>query len=458
MTPPSDFLFAICQAGAEAALRKELAGSAETTNGFGPLKPAFSRPGFVTFKVDPVAPPPERYTLRSTLARTYGWSLGKVNGNDAASMVEEIVSNRQIAECEFLHVFERDKQIPGTSGFEPGVSPLAASVADQFAAHSLIKKRSTKVNRRAATDAAVADVVLISPDEWWFGFHHALTRQGRWPGGVPAIDTEEEHVSRAYLKLKEALLWSGITIRPGDVCAEIGSAPGGACELLLEIGARVIAIDPAEMEPSIEEHPKLTFIRRRGHEVRKRDFSNVRWLLADLNMAPKYTLDTVRDIVTHDAVNVSGLLLTLKHDDWKLIERVGEYIETVKAMGFQVVRTRQLAFNRREFCLIAIKDKFTLRTGRRKGRTSRIKERTAPIAESKKEPGSTPVIGGQAMSEALQNANKPENACRPSDKKDTGQEKAKKNKTRTGNPKTEKIEKDKSRNKNKSKNKGGRKK
>ena len=35
-------------------------------------------------------------------------------------------------------------------------------------------------------------------------------------------------VSRAYLKMQEALLWSEFNLNPGERCVEIGSAPGGA--------------------------------------------------------------------------------------------------------------------------------------------------------------------------------------------------------------------------------------
>ena len=128
------------------------------------------------------------------------------------------------------------------------------------------------------------------------------------------LETGEMPVSRAYYKLKEALLWSGIQVREGDVCAEIGSAPGGACQLLLELGAQVIAIDPAPLDSEVAEHENLTFIRRRGREVKKRELADVRWLLADLNIAPNYTLDTVEEIVSSKRVNPRGMLLTLKLD------------------------------------------------------------------------------------------------------------------------------------------------
>ena len=85
-------------------------------------------------------------------------------------------------------------------------------------------------------------------------------------------------------------------------------------------------------------------------------------LFADLNVAPSYTLDTVEDIVTNQNVNkLVGMAITLKMSDFKLAEEIPAWIERVKSWGFQYVRTRQLAFNRKEICLVAARDKFAIR-------------------------------------------------------------------------------------------------
>jgi 23S rRNA (cytidine2498-2'-O)-methyltransferase len=354
---PTPFIFVICQNGAETAAKLEIISAHPN------LKLAFSRPGFITFKVDPDQPLPLRFNLRSTLARTYGWSVGKIKGEVADELVAEIIQNPVVAEANQIHVWQRDPVIPGKNGFEPGVSTLASEIGKRFEQSSVVT--SNQVNRLAKPDELVFDVVMVEPNEWWYGFHFANTVPGRWPGGVPMIDTEVETYSRAYFKLQEALLWSGIRIHPGDGCAEIGSAPGGACQWLLEQGAEVIGIDPAEMEPGLQEHKNFTYIRRRGHEVKKRDFRHVRWLLADLNVDPNYTLDTVSEIVKHDSVDVRGIILTLKLMDWKKVAEIPQLIARVKELGFQVVKSRQLAFNRQEFCLVGVKDKFVLRLGKK---------------------------------------------------------------------------------------------
>jgi len=75
--------------------------------------------------------------------------------------------------------------------------------------------------------------------------------------------------------------------------------------------------------------------------------------MTDMNVAPKYTLDTVETIVTHPDVNIQGLLLTLKLLDWEQADDVAEYVSRVQSWGFASVHCRQLQNNRREFCLAA---------------------------------------------------------------------------------------------------------
>ncbi len=358
-TSKGKFIFVVCQNGAEAATKLEIMSNHSN------LKLAFSRPGFITFKAETEDQLPERFTLISTLARTYGWCLGKCSGEDAAVLVDQIATLPKFAEAEQIHVWQRDPFIPGRNGFEPGVTALAREVGSMFEKTEQAQAKKLIANRASRPDDLVFDVVMVEPNEWWYGYHFANTVAGRWPGGVPNFDTTIETCSRAYFKLKEALKWSGITVAEGDVCAEIGSSPGGASQLLLEMGAQVIGIDPAEMEQFVLEHENFTYIRRRASEVKKRDFRDVSWLLADINMDPKFTLETITDIVNHDSVNVKGLILTLKLSDWKLVSSIPNLIAETKKLGFQVVKARQLAFNRQEFCLVAVKDKFLLRVGKR---------------------------------------------------------------------------------------------
>ena len=100
-------------------------------------------------------------------------------------------------------------------------------------------------------------------------------------------------------------------------------------------------------------HPRFTHIRKRGADVRRREFRGVRWLVADMNVAPAYTLTTVEQIVTHPGTRIEGLLLTLKLIDWVLAAEVPGYLDRIRSWGFSQVAARQLAHNRQEICVAA---------------------------------------------------------------------------------------------------------
>ncbi|MGI9516836.1 MAG: SAM-dependent methyltransferase, partial [Pirellulaceae bacterium] len=214
------------------------------------------------------------------------------------------------------------------------------------------------VNQMAEPDAHVLDVIRIDDGQWWLGNHVAGATAQRWPGGIPLLRTPQRLISRAWLKTAESIAWSGITISRDDVCAEIGSAPGGSCQRLLELGAKqVIAIDPADMDSELSKDRRIQHIKKRGREVPHRQLSDVTWLFADSNVAPVHTLDTVEGLVTGTKTNFRGLVLTLKFNDASMLDQIGGWIDRVKSWGFSYVRTRQLAWGRQEICLVALRQK-----------------------------------------------------------------------------------------------------
>jgi len=353
------FLFATCQRGAEQALKRELAvGRPE-------LRLSFSRPGFVTFKMTAEPFRPTDFQLHSTFARSWGFSMGKVRGELMDAMAREVWGLEGLAEflavekLADLHVWQRDAAVPGEHGFQPGLTPLAELVRQRVAAQADegILPPTATTSRKTPRNQWVLDIVLVEPNEWWVGCHLTTNRHACWPGGVPQLQLPDEMISRAYLKMAEALEWGALPIAPGETFVEIGCSPGGSCQALLDRGLQVIGIDPAEVDERLLEHPQFVHVRRRSKEVPHRQFRDVDWLAADLNMAPDYTLDVVEDVVRQKTGSIRGLVLTLKPSDWDLIDEIPRYIQRVQSWGYRDVRTRQLAFNRQEICLVALRSR-----------------------------------------------------------------------------------------------------
>lgn len=345
------FLFVVCQAGAERALKSEL------TRQRPEFRFAFSRPGFVTFRLPDDHRLGDDFDLQSVFARSFGFSLGKAEGAIAQQNARTLWSIAEDRGVDHVHVWQRDVGLPGEKGFEPGVTSLAAEVGRIIMDHrpAAISDRSLPVNLVARSGDHVLDCVLVEPDQWWIGYQRATTMPTRWPGGTPKIDLPPYAVSRAYLKMREALLWSRLPVSAGDHCIELGSSPGGSCQALLDRGLVVTGIDPADMDEALLAEPNFTHVKARGADLKRREYRNVKWLMADSNVAPKHTLDTVENIVTNRQVNVRGLLLTLKLLNWELAESIPEYIERVRSWGYQYVRARQLAYNRQEICVAALR-------------------------------------------------------------------------------------------------------
>ncbi len=348
------FLFAACNPGAENTLKRELA------RGYPHLRFAFSRPGFLTFKWDEVDGPAASWRLRSVFARTHGWSLGLVpdlgDATVAAVVNERFAAQKQAGQAfHRLHVWQR-ALVEQPDGVPTVVREEVVARAETFRA-ALVEAGcllpQAAINEAASAGERVCDLIQLDDDRWALGWHAADSFEQRWPGGVLPLKAPAGMVSRAYLKMREALTWSALPMVPGDRCVEIGSSPGGACQALLEDGMRVTGVDPAPMHPQVLAHPRFTHIKKRGAEVKRREYAGFRWLFADANVAPRYTLDTVESIVQNQHTSIEGMVLTLKLMDWRLADHMAEYAFRVRSWGFQEVRCRQLACNHQEVCLAA---------------------------------------------------------------------------------------------------------
>ncbi|MGL4514862.1 MAG: SAM-dependent methyltransferase [Lacipirellulaceae bacterium] len=419
----SSFAYCVCQPGAEPALKHEVAARLEG------WKFAFSRPGFVTFKL-PAPQSVERFEpVRLTFARAMGLSFARLPASptlgELAQSVWELEQVRSLVAAGpvALHVWQRDPELPGEDRVEPHATALSieamnelrriapegallarAGSKDEPTAESVVPESvpegvpesplahepepaidgepaeaAATTREPTQSDAAPTaaptlpatrlclDVAMIEPNEWWVGAHAIRSRVDRWPGGVPKIELPDHAVSRAYLKLWEGLRWSALPTLPGDHWLELGCAPGGASQALCDAGMRVTGVDPAEVDEDVLAERRFRHLRMRVADLRPADLATVRWLAVDLNIAPVTTLDEIERLATDPAMHLRGMLITLKLLASYMADpaQVAACIERVRSWGFTDVRTRQLAFNRREYVLAAVKNRGQRRMVRR---------------------------------------------------------------------------------------------
>ena len=107
--------------------------------------------------------------------------------------------------------------------------------------------------------------------------------------------------SRAYLKLWEALTRIGVSPKEGDTCLEVGASPGSWTWVLEQLGAHVIAVDRALLDPSISSLPRVSFMKKDAFSLKPQDFPKLDWIFSDLICYPEKLLEWVKQWIDLNA-------------------------------------------------------------------------------------------------------------------------------------------------------------
>lgn len=327
--------FGHCQVGSEKLLKGEVARTGAK------LRPAFARPGLVTWVSD--VPTTPDLQLDAVFARVWGASLGRgTTAEETVALLSELGAGPLR-----LHVFARDPSDVGAPAEVARVHGLLAATG-RFAAEPTPK-----------VGEVVVDAVVAPGEPWLVGAHrHAV---GRWevPGGQPNIVVPPESPSRAFAKIEEAIVWAKLDPKPGQVALEIGSSPGGAALALARRGLTVWGVDPAPMGPGVLEYrgPSNAQVHHLAIKVGELSWEalppRIDWLLLDVHLAPQVALHSIQRFLPRVKKQLKAAVLTLKLNDERIVEEIPALLERVRRMGFDDVRATHLPSNRSEICCVA---------------------------------------------------------------------------------------------------------
>jgi len=129
-------------------------------------------------------------------------------------------------------------------------------------------------------------------------------------GAVAFAEDRQGPPSRAYLKLWEALtLWRD-TPKPGELCLDLGASPGGWSFTLARLGARVVAIDKAPLDPAVAAMPGVTVRQESAFALDPQQEGPVDWLFSDVIAYPARLLALVQGWIASGRVR--KILCTVK--------------------------------------------------------------------------------------------------------------------------------------------------
>ncbi len=302
------------------------------------LRPAFSRPGLLTFKSDESNDVP-----RSSFARVSGTSLGSFAKLDEVAAAIAAHTSKNVV----VHVFEREPTDAGPPAFlERMKDELAAACTE--AGVQLGELRS---------GATVCDVIVAEGEPTFVGYR--LHRESDWSvaGGLPRILIPPSAPSRAFAKIEEALCWIRPALRPSETVLEIGSAPGGVSAALVGRGLKVVGIDPGDMDEAFLARAgnRFTHVKSAMGAVTRDAFPpNVAWIVLDVNLAPQVAVHGLkRFVAAYRGRSLRGVFLTLKMNDDAAVAAIPTLLARVAGMGLTGVRSTQLPSNRSEICVFA---------------------------------------------------------------------------------------------------------
>jgi 23S rRNA (cytidine2498-2'-O)-methyltransferase len=155
---------------------------------------------------------------------------------------------------------------------------------------ALIAEKLPKVSAKplafgtSAPTAPLGSWTLIAPDVMLAAAHCSSP----FPNGeVNFVEDRAGPPNRAYLKLWELFTLLGERPQPGERCIDLGSSPGGWTWVLQQLGARVVSVDKAPLEPRIAALTNIEFRRASAFALAPDAVGPVDWLFSDVVCYPK---------------------------------------------------------------------------------------------------------------------------------------------------------------------------
>jgi len=142
----------------------------------------------------------------------------------------------------------------------------------------------------AAPAAPLGSWTLLAPDRMLA----AASCSSPFPNGeVELVEDKVGPPSRAYLKLWEALVRLRHWPQPGERCLDLGACPGGWTWVLARLGANVVAVDKAPLDPKVAAMPGVEWRGESAFGLDPASVGPVDWLFSDVICYPARLLRLV---------------------------------------------------------------------------------------------------------------------------------------------------------------------
>lgn len=264
------------------------------------------------------------------------WRVTPAADDGAAERLRAALLKREPIAIRHVHPVEVDARLANDAGPDrveavvERVAPLLSRVlgrwsvqtrvlngalgeAKAYDVNDALAARAEAIGGGAVYDRKSPELVVsvcVAPGRVLAGVSRVVENLSSWPGGAARYAGGADALSRAKKKLMEALDVFGLELPESGVAVDLGAAPGGWTQLLLERGWRVIAVDPAALDERLESE-RLTQVRSTAERYLAGARDKVDLVVSDMRMDAR---DAARLMVAYDRVLKPGarLITTLK--------------------------------------------------------------------------------------------------------------------------------------------------
>lgn len=137
-----------------------------------------------------------------------------------------------------------------------------------------------------------------------------------WPSLFPAgravpMERARDAPSSAHRKLDEALLWLAVDVDENDVVIDLGAAPGGWTRVMRDRGAKVVAVDRADLDGVLARDANVTHLRQDALSI-DLDSHGATAVLCDVIWAPEQALVIAKRVMASKSVRWAVITFKLK--------------------------------------------------------------------------------------------------------------------------------------------------
>ena len=249
-----------------------------------------------------------------------------------------------------LHVIHAD----GDDDAERTLTRSVDTAIQEALPKALARRRVLQHAACPTDDELFIQVLLTSPRTGLFSVCTPAQRTtlrrclSRFPAGQIAVPEDERPPSRAFMKVLQAELHLGRSMKAGETAVDLGACPGGWSYVAVQRGMTVVAVDRTPLREDLMANAALTFIR--GDAFKWRPPAPVDWLLCDVIAFPERTLEMLKDWL--GARLCRRLVVTVKFKgeaDYPTLEHVKKLLKS----NTREWCIRHLPTNRNEVTVIA---------------------------------------------------------------------------------------------------------